>query len=218
MKNWNMSGLVVEGICCSGKTTILDAIRCSDLFVNRDYSSTIILSEHHTQRVLEKKEAQEGLTLDDNINLLDKHVSYLESLFHPLQAMPWASNQRTNQRIPFILERFHLTHATHYEHVVWEDVVGIDRRLAALNCKLCLLVLAEEDIEREIIFKRNTAWRDYISKFGNTNGEIVEYYSKQQDRLLEMAEASNMECCILNLKNNSLDDSIDKLLKRLLGE
>ena len=94
-KDWNVSGLILEGICGTGKSALLHAILQSERFVRKPYLSAVVLSEHQTQRVLERKEREEGLTVADNLALLDRHVSYIESIYEQLEQMPWRRNGRT---------------------------------------------------------------------------------------------------------------------------
>ena len=108
MSDWNMSGLILEGISGTGKTTLINSMLRTNSFTEKTYLSSIILSEHHTQRVLEKKEREQGLTREDNIRLLNSHVNYISSLYSQLDQMSWCRKKSTAMRIPYLLERFHL--------------------------------------------------------------------------------------------------------------
>lgn len=211
-ENWNISGIILEGICGSGKTAILKKLLRCPRFVAKTYDSSIVLSEHQTQRVLERKEREAGLTVDDNLGLLDQHVSYLEGLAERLATMHWCDNKKTNMRIPYILERFHFTHAAHYAHVDWHDVEAIDSRLAQLNCGLCLLTIDEARMEQRIIDSRNSGWLNYVSRFGKTNAEIIGHYKRQQDLFLEMAKETGLPAIVLNTTAMSLSEAVDRVL------
>ena len=93
-RNWNLSGLILEGTCGSGKTSIFQALLRSNRFVRRTFPSVVVLSEHQTQRVLEQKEREEGLKREDNISLLEGHVSYLERLRDRLERVQTLYLQR----------------------------------------------------------------------------------------------------------------------------
>ena len=209
--NWNISGIILEGICGSGKTAILKRLLRCPRFVGKACDSSIVLSEHQTQRVLERKEREAGLTVEDNLGLLDQHVSYLEGLAGRLATMHWCDKKKTNMRIPYILERFHFTHATHYSHIHWDDISEIDSRLAGLNCRLCLLTIDEATMERRIITARNSGWLNYISRFGGSNAEIIAHYKRQQDQFLEIAEKSGLEVLVLNTSEIDLKESVETL-------
>ncbi len=168
-----MSGLILDGICRTGKTTIFRSLLQAAPFVKRSFLSSLVLSEHQTQRVLERKEREEGLKQSDNVALLDQHVTYLECMRDRLGQMQWCENNRTNMRIPYVFERFHFTHVYHYTHMSWPDVQEIDTRLAGLNCKLCLFSMDDSMLKRRIFTNRSPGWREYLARYGETDDEIV---------------------------------------------
>jgi len=210
--NWNISGLILEGICGTGKTTLFRSLLQSERFFQRSFLSAIVLSEHQTQRVLERKERETGLTPNDNIGLLDQHVSYLEAVQNRLNQMEWCRNNRTNMRVPYVLERFHFTHVYHYSHMTWEHVEPIDRRLARLNCKLCLLVIPDELLHERIISNRNLAWRDYLKRYGDTDQVILKYYATQQNMLRGLVARSALDTLIVDTGATAIDQSLSRVL------
>lgn len=211
-KNWNMSGLILEGICGTGKSTLFRSITRSPLFGQRTASTLVALTEHHTQRVLEKQEQNEGLTPADNLSLLDSHVTYLELLNQRLEKMPWRENNRTNMRVCYLLERFHFTHVYHYPHMNWELVQPIDTRLARLNCRLCLLTIDEAQIEDRIILGRDEGWREYLKKHGRTHAEIVAHYAGRQKLLMDLCRRSRLPITILNTSRLSPAEALNRVM------
>ncbi|MFC1601889.1 hypothetical protein ACFL34_06015 [Candidatus Sumerlaeota bacterium] len=211
-ENWNTSGLIIEGICGTGKTTLFHALLQCIRFVQKSFLSTIALSEHQTQRVLEHKEREQGLAPADNIALLDQHVTYWESIHTRLEQMPWRQDNRTNMRMLYILERFHFTHVYHYRHMNWRDVQGIDARLAQLNCKLCLLTMSDTMMEQRIITSRDAGWRDYLKQYGETNDEIIEHYIAQQELLRRLCEQSQLDTLIIDTSESSIDTILPQVL------
>ncbi len=209
--SWDVSGLIIEGICCTGKTTLVRALTRSTPFVQKSYPSSIVLSEHHTQRVLERKEAIEGLTPADNLELLGFYVKFFEKMYERSSQMDWSARNRTNHRLPFLLERFHLTHVFH-DGLAWEHVRSIDERLANINCKLCILEINEADMERRIILERDDGWRKYIHKFGHSNIEIVDYYKRQQGLLLDLLQRTKLECLRINTSEISIEETVSQVL------
>ena len=210
--SWNISGLILEGISGTGKSTVLKALVNSERFVKKTYPSSIILSEHQTQRVLEQKDRETGLTVSDNILLLDQHVSYLEQLNDRLEKMLWCRNNQTNMRIPYILERFHFTHVYHYNHITWKDVKSIDLRLSDINCKSCIFTLNREILEKRIFTGRDAAWNNYIQRYGDTPKQILEYFINQQDELLTLSDKSKLDSKIIDASDLSIDDMLNQVL------
>ena len=211
-ENWNISGLIIDGICGTGKTTVFRALIQSERFVQKSFLSSIILSEHQTQRVLERKEREEGLTPSDNISLLEQHVTYLEQIRDRLEQMQWCEKNRTNMRIPYVFERFHFTHVYHYSHVSWPDVQDIDSRLANLNCKLCLLTIDDSQLEHRIITGRDSGWREYLKQYGETTDEILKYYATQQKLLRNLCEKSKLDTLIVDTTDSNVKKTLDQIL------
>jgi hypothetical protein len=209
--NWDISGLIIEGICCTGKTTLVHALTRSAPFVQKNYPSSVVLSEHHTQRVLERKESREGLTPNDHLELLEFYVQFFEKVQERSNQTDWNARNRTNHRLPFLLERFHLTHVYHYG-LAWNHVQCIDERLTKINCKLCLLEINETDMERRIILERDEGWRKYVHQFGRSNLEIVDYYKRQQDLLLSLLQRTKLEWMRINTSETTVEETLSQVL------
>ncbi len=211
-ENWNISGLILEGVCGTGKTSILRAILHSKAYIQKPYLTSLVLSEHQTQRVLESIDRLGTLTLRDNLALLEQHVGYLEALKKWLDAMEWCDPDIVAMRIPYLMERFHFTHVVDYDHVHWEDVTALDQRLAKCNCKLCLFTIDEATIEKRVIQDRDPGWMSYIRQFGATNSEIVRHYSEQQEKMLHLCQLSALDSRIIDTSHRSLEDTLSEVL------
>lgn len=125
--------------------------------------------------------------------------------------MDWSARNRTNHRLPFLLERFHFTHVFHYG-LDWEHVRSIDERLAKINCKVCILQINKTDMEQRIILERDAGWGKYIHQFGNSNIEIVDYYDKQQDLLLDLLQRTKLEWIKINTSETSIEETVSRLV------
>jgi len=203
--SWDVSGLIVEGICGTGKTTIINALTKSTVFIQKNYLSSVVISEHHTSRILEKKLPNGGLTPRDHLEVLEFYVQFFEKVYERSSQMDWSANNRTNHHFPFLLERFHLTHVFHYG-LDWEYVKPIDERLAKLNCKLCILTVDEVDMEQRIILgRKNEGWQKFLRNFGDSNSEIIDYYIKQQALLLDLLQKTKLNWLKINTSEMSVD-------------
>ena len=136
----------------------------------------------------------------------------LEGLSARLDQTPWRESGRTNMRLLYLFERFHFTHVYHYAHMSWSDVQGIEARLARLNCKVCLLTIDEFVLADRIIHSRDAAWREYLSRYGETEEEIVRHYVLQQETLLDFCSQSKLETLALDTSNVDTQDTVAQVI------
>lgn len=209
---WNVSGLVLEGISGTGKTEILKSILRSDRFVNKGFLSSYIMSEHQTQRVLEKKDREEGLTIVDNLTLLYEHLGNIDQLKKRLDAMKWCRPGHSGMRVPYILERFHFTHVYHYDHVGWKDVVPVDEKLEELNARAVILTVGRSYLAERIFNGRDAMWRHYISRFGETEDEILDHFESQQEELRKLARQSVLDIHFFDTGEKSSEETAGAIL------
>lgn len=210
--NWNVSGLILEGVSGTGKTVVFDKILKNSRFVNRSFHSSIVLSEYHTQRILEKKDRQNELTVEDNLTLLDGHVTYIDSINRYLEQMDWCEEKATDMRVPYLFERFHLTHVYQYPHMDWKKVQNIDDRLVNLNCKLVILKADSNVLGERLFGKPEKSWQNYLKRFGETEEEIVDNFAGQQKELLEIAEKSALISRIIDTSNSKTDEIVEEIM------
>lgn len=211
-QEFNLTGLILEGISGTGKTSLLRGILAHPVWQNKNSLSSVVLTEHQTQRVLERKAREEGLVLNDHLNLLGSHIGYLEDLNAQLDQMQWCQAGQTAMRIPFLLERFHLTHGTDYNHITWSHLESLDSRLAPLNGKIVLLTASPAALKQRLFSRRNEAWRSYIQRFGSTPGEILDYYVSRQEQLIHLADKSCLEVMRFDTSRLGVAEIVDQIL------
>ena len=213
MKNWNINGLIIEGICGTGKSTLLKRISRHPVFTKKQFQSSIILTEHHTQRILEATEKTRSLKKEDNLELLNGHVEYLEKINSGLEKMDWRERNRINHQICYLFERFHFTHVSHYDHMQWDFVKKLDERLSLINCKVVILKMSPESMKTRIIEERDAGWLKYLSRYGNTDDEIVTYFIKQQNELLKMSQKTKMPVLLIDTTEKEKVDLVENVIK-----
>ncbi len=192
-------GLILEGVSGSGKTTVLRALLRSGRCLERGHLSSLVLTEHHTQRVLEPKQRREGLSVKDNVGLLRRHVETIGALEAHLRRTDWTARARTRHRVSYVLERFHLTHVCHYPHVAWGDVEDFDGALARLGCKLCLLTAGRSVLEERVAdARKNPEWRRHLASLGADQRKIIDHLVAQQETFFELCRASSMLCILVD--------------------
>jgi thymidylate kinase len=212
VKDNNVSGIVLEGIPGTGKTTVLYHLLKTPHWQNKPYISSVILSEHHTLRVLENKRLDKSYTKQDSLDLLNDHVTNLEGLNGNLKQTSWLKRDRTAQKLPFIFERFHLSHVYHHDDLEWSDVAGIDVRLKNLNTKLLLFTLDPKDIKTRIIEDyKKAGWQNYLKTLGNSELEITEYFINKQQEFIELGNLSELDTITIDSSKLTTSEIVKKI-------
>lgn len=210
MKNIS-KGLILEGIPGVGKSTLLEKLK-EDVNQHIKAPSSFIFAEEITQRVLEK---------DFNNGKTDKshHVELLEDIISPLENYQERLFKRGFDDLQFfyILERFHLTHASYYSYLSWEDFKDIDKRLENLGAKLCLLRMEPEVFIERIIHRRGAFWKRYLSRYGKTEREIKNHYIKQQKDIEKLAEKTNLPFLLLDTTQKDWENLYEEI-KAFMGK
>lgn len=213
MDKTNVSGLILEGIAGTGKTTTLNSLLRSSFWNDKPFLSSQILSEHHTLRVLEKLNTTKKLKTADCVGLLDLHVRHIENIQGNLQQTDWLKRERTNQKFAYIFERFHLSHLYHFDQISWRNVSSIDQRLLKLNAHLCLFIIHPDDIQERIIEDYEKAgWGDYLQSLGRNSSEIKAHFVRKQDELLVLASKSKLPTKIIDSSGVSKNQVLDEVI------
>lgn len=178
-----MKIIILEGIATSGKTTLKEKI--SGRLIDRNLKFEVI---------------NEETTLLPLLNNTDKEIS-LEFLREIL-------NNALNKDIDVIIfDRLYFTHIFRTKSTL-EDFSQIENILLEYDTLLVLLTIQGDQIEQRILGAmkhRDESWNDFVRMKG-TDDEIVEYYTNQQKRLLELAQLSKLETLIIDTSNLGYDE------------
>jgi hypothetical protein len=239
-------GVILEGVAAAGKSSLLRALLAHPAFVARPGGSCVVLTEHHTQRVLEARGPRAGLRVEDHVALLRQHADYLMGLHQRLGAMErWARERLPNPRLVAVLERFHLSHLLNYQHLAWADVVGIDEQLAAIGFHLCLVTASAPELERRFAAdrgegdegpagpeqgapraSRDAPWGSFLAEEGQRHrlaappssaAEAAAYYIRQQDEALALAARSRLPQVRIDTTTTPAEAAAEQVLDVLLG-
>lgn len=200
-------GLIIEGIPGTGKTTLLKKMRQTNMGEKLACSSSFVFSEEITQRVLEKQFNKGATNKSHHLELLEEIILPMENYKTRLLNRGW-----DELHFYYILERFHLTHASYYSYLDWEDLETIDWRLKKLGAKACLLTMKEEVFIERIIDRRGMAWHIYLSRYGETEKEIVKHYMRQQDQLIYLLSKTNLPTLVIDTTHISPEKTYKKAL------
>jgi len=181
--------LLVEGVPGIGKSTLIDALirRHVDSSDARRIRSFLHLSQSHTYGPLAPAEDRGSLTVEANLQLLDRIAQTLEWLHADL---------RHSDKPCFVLiDSLHLTHCLRPGILAWEDAAPFDRRLAEIGCKLLLLTGTQETIRSRTIHARADSQflTQYATKFGQTLDLIHAHFVREQAEFVSMFGRSALE-------------------------
>ncbi len=209
----NLSGLILEGIPGSGKSSVLKEILKNPKFQERNSESLLVLNEHQTQRVLEQKERDGVLKKSDHTELLNCHLAYIQRINDSLEPIKWCEKNSKHHRFNFIFERFHFTHLYYYDYLEWDDFALIDTALGAIGTKLCVLLIDRDTIIRRVIGERknNSNWMNYIKRYGATDVDIVNYFVDRQEQMLKYIYNSSLESVFINTNNTGAEETAEQI-------
>ncbi len=148
MKHQHLQGLVIEGISCSGKTSLLKALKI--LHGDKYERSLIVLGEHYSQVLHKKNETLIRSERVEHLQMLKSRINILSELGNWGDFLGPASMQ--SRGLFYIFERFHLNHQLAFEE---SDIAEIENDLSRSNAKTILLTLSEPVFGRKV-FKART--------------------------------------------------------------
>ncbi len=210
MKAAGGTGILLEGIPGSGKSSVFEGLRQAKRVCSRPEPSRHYYSEHATQRVLELAAHRGEFGPRDHLAHLEGILDEIARKRESLLSRGFEPDGESG--FLYILERFHLTHAAYYPYLDWDFLFPLDARLAEMGCRLCLLTVNARALEERIFRDRWPGWLDYVRRYGETRGGIIEHYLRQQDEYLHMAKMSAMECIVEDTSHCTPDDTLRAVL------
>ncbi len=198
-------GLILEGISGTGKTSVFEALATHRSMQLVPAKSRLLLSEHHTQRILELEEQKGLLTPQHHLELMNQLVTFVEILSNRTSHRGWYSDRVQEQDLFYLFERFHLTHVFRFAHMNWSQVANIDHRLSTLGAVICLLTVNAENLEKRLFSRKHECWLNYLKQYGNTPAEIVDTLMRRQQLALELAKRSSLPTLVIDTSDNSID-------------
>lgn len=208
-------GLIIEGISGSGKSSVLQALLQYSQGKENLPQSRLVLTEYHTQRVLERKEQEGSLGPGDHLALLEELVAFLEGLEQRRQGRGWTQGVLAEADFFFILERFHLTHVFRFPYMSWEMVQPLDQRLKGLNATLILLTVRAEVLEKRLFSRRHTCWLNYLQRYGSTPAAIVDAFLERQELARDLAARSSLPVITIDTSDRSPTETAELIWARL---
>ena len=174
-------GIILEGQSCSGKTSIINALKKLHSIQDNAERNTIFLSEHYSQNLNFINGELRQLSQTENLQVLMDRISMLENLNNYADSMGQYS--RRSRGLFFVFERFHLNYALCFKDTTNNQYVELEKRLGMLNTQTILCVLSDNKIEQRL---------KHRASFTNTSltDDYIREYKKNQAFLLSAAKSS----------------------------
>ena len=190
-----MSGLIIEGVAGTGKSTLFNKLKAS----KRLQSSRLqFISEDDTLGELFSE-------MQDKTIPHSTHVQRLQKVLNLIQAADADC---------FILERFH--HSFYALGIEWRFLEPIDKALANLNFNTILLDL-DDQLFDERCFNRpemsKTEWQDGFTRLYGTREKAVAAFRESQNRRRESLLLSKIPSRIINTSSMEWDTHLEEMFK-----
>ncbi|HPU84118.1 MAG TPA: hypothetical protein PLE60_02120 [Candidatus Latescibacteria bacterium] len=185
-----MTGLLLEGIVASGKTSVIRAIQALPAWQRR--SSKLLLSEFFTERANEHLRNRDA---DAYRALMHKNLRILDAARQIEMASPLLSEE-SGRELCYLLERFHFTNAISYADGLLETYRDIDLTLARLNCRVVVLLVEESMVSSrvaEVFRQRGQAWQAYQKRLEEKVGDLGTHYVGVQRAFVSGLKWTSME-------------------------
>jgi len=190
-----MTGLLLEGIVASGKTSIVRELQQHAPWLRR--GSKLIMSEFFTERANEHLRSR---TAETYRALMQKNLKLLEAA-HQIEVGSPLLTPGSGHDLCYVLERFHLTNAISYADGNFDEYRDIDQELMRLGCHLAVLFVDEMMVGpriAEVYRQRGPQWQAYQDRLEARVGDLSEHYISVQRAYLAGAEWSVLEHLLID--------------------
>lgn len=200
------TGLILEGVSATGKSTLFQLLQEHPAFVARE--AKMALPEAYTERSIEHLT---HVDLEASLLLLTHLTDTVGGLDRRWSESQFGRGNHELLALAFLFERFHLSHAVWYNSGRFAAYRSIDEILRFLGGRLVLCVVEEGSIPEKIAstrLLRDRQWREYLDERIATpaltmdpsedDRRVVIFNLRQQKEMLAMATQSLLPTLILD--------------------
>ncbi len=199
-------GIIIEGLSCSGKTSLFKALKTQHSLLNSSERNTIFLSESYSQNLNLVNGKYTALSYEENLHVLHERLTMLEALNGYANSM--GMHSRRARGLFYIFERFHLNFASCFDCIGNPEYTAVESRLLELNALTVLCYISDSKIEERLIHR--------ASFIGDTITEnTISEYKHRQARLIEIANTSHVPTLLLNTDSMDWYALSDIVLKKI---
>ena len=182
-------GVIIEGLSCSGKTSLFKALKVQHSLQDNNERNTIFISENYSQNLNLINGQYAALSYNENLRILQERLSMLESLNNYANSM--GLHSRRARGLFYTFERFHLNFASCFDCTGMPEYIDTERRLLELNALTVLCYISDSKIE-ELLRHHASFTGDIITE------DTISEYKHKQARLIEIANTSLVPTLLLN--------------------
>ena len=196
------SGIIIEGIPCAGKSTLLAEVRAHPAFLARQ--SVLMLSEHYTERAIEGRP-------DQRPERYEQLMYRLLAAIEPLRVLTVESDvrrRRPSAQLLWILERFHFTNLIRHADGDLAMLKRIEGMMRFYRPTTVVITVPPEQIEAQLaasLEQRNDAWREFVFSFGADLPTVAQVFIRWQEQYLALAEASGLPTLVVPMGEQARD-------------
>ncbi|GGD98056.1 hypothetical protein [Paenibacillus nasutitermitis] len=122
---------------------------------------------------------------DEHIQLLNRHVDYLEQQYNWIDSL---GHTKPSNGVFYLFERFHLNLRAAFINSA--EIEMLEMRLSRLNAHCILLTLSQDAVEPRFIESRGEAWKSYVMENHFTVTEACQKFLEDQEKLRKCAKQS----------------------------
>ncbi len=205
-------GIILEGISCSGKTSLLNSLKRIHAENPENERSVIILGEHYSQVLQSVHGEASKYSNREHIEILNGRVEMLESLSNHSESL--GPHSRRARGVFFIYERFHLNHRQAFPDNEQNNIENIEARLCNLNAVCYLLSISNSKVGERLIARDN-----HMSTLADSDMQLkVNEYTHRRDELDIIASSSLLEYKTLNTDSLNWDMYANNIIAEIGGQ
>lgn len=185
-----MKGLIIDGVVASGKSSIIKYLQ-QKLVETYPYRSKFFLSEHYTERILEKSKENNLLAARQAKQHIQNILETLQRYDEMLKKSKFSTRPQ-NAELILLVERFILTHFASLEDRRGYSLEEARKQFILINkynIKQIVLEVPEEYLKERIMSTvnyRNDEWHKYLYSTGDED-QIIQRFRGWQNRLIKYA-------------------------------
>jgi len=218
-----MRGIIIDGVVASGKSSIAKYLQ-QELVKTYPQRSKFFLSEHYTERMLERLKENNQLTAKRTKQHIQDILETLQKYNEMLENSKFNSNPK-NAELILVIERFILTHLTSLKDKRGYSLKEAQQQFLLarrFNIRQIVLIIPEKDLKERIMSTvryRNDNWREYLYSNGN-EAQVIRNFQQWQNRLKEYASKFSdfIETTTIEITHTNYEQYAKEILEKYLKD